>query len=116
MLAVFDGLEHQFLGHAITTDQFDNDIDRRIGDHGKGIIGQATVTTRDFFSQFQILVSDHNDVDWPSGTPGDFLGIALEYRKGTATDGTNSQKSYIDCFHFSSFLKQNEETCIPSRK
>jgi hypothetical protein len=58
MLAVGDGLHHHFLGHAIAADQFDDDIDFRVIDHGEGVIGHLAGATRDLLGKLDVLVGN----------------------------------------------------------
>ena len=116
MLAVFDCLEHQFAGNAIATDQFDDHIYFRIGDHRKRIISQTARSASHFPCQFQIPVGHHRNLDRSACAARNFFRVAFENGIGSATDGTDAQQTHIHCFHFNAFLKQYEETCIPSRK
>ena len=116
VLPVFDGLEYEFLGHTVTADQLDDDIDFRIGDDREGIVGQPAGTARDLLRKIKILVRNHRDLDGPPRAARDFLGIALENSKGATTDSADAEKSNVDRFHFRAFLRQNEGTTVPSRE
>ena len=116
MLSVLDGGEYQLLGDAVAADQFDDDVDFRVGDDGERIVGQAYRTAGNLARQFEILVGDNRNLNRPAGAARDFLGIALEYGKRAATNSADAQKSNVDRFHFKAFLKQKEGICMPSRK
>ena len=116
MLAVGDRLHHHILGHAIATNQFDNDIHFRVIDHGEGVIGHLAGATRDLLGKLDVLVGNHGNADRATGTAGNFLRVTLENSPGATADGTGADKAYIDGFHFTTFLKQNAGMCIPSRK
>jgi hypothetical protein len=55
VLAVFDGLEHQLLGHAVAADQFDDDVDLGVGDDGEGVVGQRTPSPATLFASSRFL-------------------------------------------------------------
>jgi hypothetical protein len=116
MLAVGDGLQHQFPGDAVAADQFDDDVDLGIADHGEGIVGHLRPACRHLPRQFKILVGDLGDADWPSRTPRDLGFVAREYGESAATDGADAEQSCIDGFHFRFFLKQKAGITMPSRK
>ena len=107
MLAILDGLEHQFLGHAIAADQFDDDIDVRIGHHGKGVVGNLHLPRCHPIGQLEILVGHRRDPDGAARPSGDFFFIARENGKRAAADGTDAEQAYVDGFHFNGFLKLN---------
>jgi hypothetical protein len=79
MLAVGDGLEHQFLGNAVAADQFDDDVDLGIGDHGEGIVGHLRPAGGDLARQFEVLVGDLGDADRPPGAARDLGLVAGKY-------------------------------------
>ena len=116
MLAVLDRFQDQFLGNPVAADQFHDDVDFRIADHGESILRHGAGPASNLSCQFEILVGHHRNLDRSPGAPGNLLGVAFEYGIGTAADGPDAEKSHVDRFHFNTFLKLKAETCIPSRK
>ena len=116
VLAVGDGLQHQFLGNAATADQFDDDVDLGVGYHRESVVGHLRPAGRDLPRHFQIFVRDPGDADRPPGAPGDFGLVAGQYVEGATTDGADAEQSCIDGFHFRFFLKQKDGITMPSRK
>ena len=116
MLAILDGLERQLFGNATAADQLDNDVDLGVGDHREGIVGQSARSGSDRLCKFEILVGNYRNLDRTSCASGNLLGVALEHRESSATDGADAEESNVDRFHFKAFLKLNEGICIPSRK
>ena len=101
MLAIGDGLHDHFLGHAVATDQFDDDVDFRIIDQRKGVVGHAGGATGDLSGQFHILVGHGRDANRTAGATGNFFLVALENGPGATADGADADKANIDRFHFS---------------
>ncbi len=99
VLAVVDCLQNQRFGDITTTDQFDDDVDLRVADHGKGVIAHPAGATRELPNPFEILVGNDTDLNRTTRAAGDFLSVALEYRVSTATDSADPEKSNIDRFH-----------------
>jgi len=99
VLAVGDGLHDHFLGHAVATDQLDDDIDFRIVDQRKRVIGHPGSTSRDLLGQFHILVGNCGDANRTTGATGDFFRIAIENGPGTTADGADADQANIDRFH-----------------
>ena len=101
VLAVFDGGQHQFLGHGVAADELDDDVDVRVLDHREGVVGDPRLAAGDRVGQIQVAVGHGGDLDGPAGAAGDFLSVAGEDGPGAATDGADAQQAYVDRFHFS---------------
>jgi hypothetical protein len=99
VLAIGDRLHDHFLGHTVATDQLDNDVDFRIIDQRKGIIGHAGRATGDLLGQLDVLVGDGRNANRTAGTAGNFLRVALENSPGATADGADADKANIDGFH-----------------
>jgi hypothetical protein len=78
MLAIGDGLHDHFLGHAVTADQFNDDVDFRIVDQRKGIIGHAGSFTGDLLGQLNIFVGHGRNANRTAGAASNFFRVALE--------------------------------------
>ncbi|MNS93113.1 hypothetical protein D3C72_1272690 [compost metagenome] len=97
VLAVFDGLEHQFAGHGVATDQLDDNVDFRVArnfEHISGNGGTGNLAVR--------VLRAHGNLchfNTAPGTAGDLLGVALKYIEGSATDGPQPTDAYFDRFH-----------------
>ncbi|MCY1179471.1 hypothetical protein D9M73_198750 [compost metagenome] len=97
VLAVLDSLEHQFTGHGVATDQFDDDIDLGVAgnvEHVRGNGGTGNLAVR--------VGRTHGNLchfNTTPGTAGDLLGVTLKYIEGTATDGPQPTDAYFDRFH-----------------
>jgi hypothetical protein len=116
VLAVGDGLQHQFLGDAVAADQFDDDVDLGVRHHREGVVGHLRPAGGHLPRQFEVLVRHLGDADRPPGATGDLGFVACKNGKGAATDGADAQKSYVDGFHFKVFLKLKAGITRPSRK
>ncbi len=110
MLAILDGLEHQFLGYRVAADQLDNDVDFRVvhdiedvgGDRGRtGVALGIRVTSGNL-----------RNLDSTPGTAGNLLGVAFEHIEGTATDG--SQPTDANFHRFQAALPIPSETTGPA--
>jgi hypothetical protein len=100
MLAIGDGLHDHFLGHAIAADQLDDDVDFRVIDQRKSVVGNSGSATGHQFGQLDIFVGHGSNLDRTSGAAGNFLRVALENSPGTTADGADADKANIDRFHF----------------
>ena len=99
VLAIGDGRQHQLTSQIVTADQFDDDIDRRIGNNGECVVCYPASAAGNLADAFEVPVSDDVDADRPPGATGDFFGIARQHGVGTAADGANSEQSNVDSFH-----------------
>ena len=90
MLAVFDGLQYQFLRDGIAANQLDNDIDVRIGDHFVCIAGNDDLIARNLARLLDIAIGNHADDDIAPGATCDFFLIAFENGKSAAADSANT--------------------------
>src|SRR5690606_3552062 len=99
VLAVLDGLEHQFAGHAIAADQLDDDVDVRIAHHRESVVGELHTATGHRAGMLEVLVRHRGDADRPPGAPGDFFLVTFQNVEGAAADGTDAQQAYVDRFH-----------------
>ena len=75
MLAVFDGLEHQFTGDGVTTDQLDNDVDFRVGRNSEYIVGNGG--TGNVALRVWRTHGNLRNLDTTPGTAGNLLGVTL---------------------------------------
>ena len=97
MLAVVDGLEHQFMGQGVAADQLDNDIDFRVIHHIEDIVGQSD--TGRVVLGLGRADSNLGNFNTATGTTGNLLSITLEYIQGAATDGAQPTDAYFHRFH-----------------
>ncbi len=84
MLAVGDGLHHQFLRHAIAADQLDDDVHFRIAHHRERIVSHSALAAGYFLGQLQILVRHDSDADRAAGAARDLFRVALQHGEGAA--------------------------------
>ena len=96
VLAIGNGFQHKLLGHRVPTDQFDDDVDLRIGDHLVGIGSHGGLAAGDLSCTLQVLVGHLGNDNTATGPTGDFLLIARQHFPGTAADGPYAQQAYID--------------------
>ncbi len=85
MLAILDGLEYQLAGNGIAAHQLYDDVDLRVRGHFEDIVGNRNTGRLELR-----LWRAHGNLchfDSTPGTTSDFLGVALKYVEGTATDG-----------------------------
>ena len=66
MLAVGNGLQHQFPRQRGTTDGFHNRVNVRVGDGGKGVRGQRHVATDDGSRAGHVAYSNQGDIHSPT--------------------------------------------------
>ena len=123
VLAVGDGLEHEFLGYPIAADQLDDDVDVRIGHDLIGVPGDRDFAAGEFLRPLGVLVGHLRDDDAATGASRDFFLVAAQHFPDAAADRADAQQAYIDWFHIahcrthlSDFLKLNEVMTMPSRK
>ena len=116
MLAALDGLEYEFPGHAITANQFDDDIDFRIDNYRKGVVRDPAAPAGHLARMLDISIGNDRNLNRPSRTPRNFLCVTFQHGIGSAADSANTQQSNVDRFHFKTFLKLYAETWSPSRK
>src|SRR5690606_3335202 len=86
VLAVLDGLEHQFERQGIAADQLDDDIDLGVAGNGENIVGNGNGAG--VALGVELPGRDLRNLDSTPGTAGNLLGIALEHIEGSATDGS----------------------------
>lgn len=63
MLAVGNGLENEILGHTVSADQFDNNVDIRIVHQQITVGNHFAVAIDDPARHFHIPVSHHDNLD-----------------------------------------------------
>ncbi len=97
VLAVFDGLEDQFTGKGVAADQFDDDIDFRVGRNGEHIAGGRR--TANLAVGVWCTNCNLRHFDSTPGAAGNLLGVTLKYVESTATDSTQPTYAYFDRFH-----------------
>ena len=85
MLAILDGLEYQLAGNGVAAHQLYDDVDLRVRGHFEHIVGNRNTGRLELR-----LWRAHGNLchfDSTPGTTSNFLGVALKYVEGTATDG-----------------------------
>ncbi|MDF9774939.1 hypothetical protein OKW11_001896 [Pseudomonas baetica] len=85
MLAILDGLEYQLAGNGVAAHQLYDDVDLRVRGHFEDIVGNRNTGRLELR-----LWRAHGNLchfDPTPGTTSNFLGVALKYVEGTATDG-----------------------------
>ena len=70
-------LHHQRLGNAVTADQFDDDVDLWIGNHGACVADYAHFVADDGFGASGVQISHHGDLNTPASAAGNFIVVAL---------------------------------------
>ena len=99
MFAIFDRLEHQFLGYGIAADQLHHDIDFWSCHCRKGVSYYFSCIA-DYAARMVCgTVGHQGDFDPASGARLDFCLVALQHLEDAATDGANAQKGDFDGFH-----------------
>ncbi|MNN10137.1 hypothetical protein D3C81_1230540 [compost metagenome] len=86
MLAILDGLEYQLAGNGVAAHQLYDDVDLRVRGHFEDIVGNRNTGRLELR-----LWRAHGNLchfDPTPGTTSNFLGVALKYVEGTATDGS----------------------------
>ena len=99
MFARGNGFQHQRLGNAVTTNQFDDDVDIRVGNHRAGITDHRHARANQFLRTGDIEVGHHGDFNTTTGTAFDFFLVALQHVKRARTDDANAQKTNLNRFH-----------------
>ena len=99
VLAMIDGGQHQVLGDAGTADQFDHDVDIRMGRDHAGIADNLDAVADNFARPGNIEIGRHFQHDRTPGTPADFFRIAFENGRGAAADRADAHDAYIDRLH-----------------
>src|SRR5690606_2997261 len=97
VLAMLDGLEHQFLGDGVATDQLDDHVDLGVGDQREDVGGNGGTGGVAF--RVGVARGDLGHFNVAPGAPGNLLGVALEHIEGTATDGSQPTDAYFHRFH-----------------
>ncbi len=85
MLAILDGLEYQLAGNGVAAHQLYDDVDLRVRGHFEDIVGNRNTGRL----ELRLWRARGNlcHFDSTPGTTSNFLGVALKYVEGTATDG-----------------------------
>ncbi|KFB71722.1 MAG: hypothetical protein AW09_003140 [Candidatus Accumulibacter phosphatis] len=99
VFAIGDRLQYEFPGDPVAADQLDDDVDLRVADHRKGVVGHPAVSTGELPDPFAVLVGNDTDLNGAAGAAGDFFSVTLENGVSTATDGADPEKSNVDRFH-----------------
>src|SRR5690606_40327831 len=97
LLAVLDGLEHQFLGDGVAADQLDDHVDLGVGDQLEYVGGNGG--TGGVALRVGVTGGNLRNLNGAPGAPGDLLCVAFEYIEGTATDGAQPTDAYFHRFH-----------------
>jgi len=100
MLAVGDRQEDELPCLIIAAEQLDDDVHLGIADQRTRIIGDATLAGGQPVRPFQVAIGDDADPDRASGAPRNLFGVSLEHRVDATTDGTDTEKSNVDRFHW----------------
>ena len=109
MLAILDGLEHQFLGYRVAADQLDNDVDFRVVHDIEDVGGDRVEPVS---RGIRVTSGNLRNLDSTPGTAGNLLGVAFEHIEGTATDG--SQPTDANFHRFQAELPIHSETTGPA--
>ncbi len=86
VLAVLDRFEYQLAGNGVAAHQLYDDVDLRVRGHFEDIVGNRNTGRLELR-----LWRAHGNLchfDSTPGTTSNFLGVALKYVEGAATDGT----------------------------
>ncbi len=99
MLAVGNGLQHQFARQLVATDQLDNDVDVGMVHHGERVVDDLHALAGDRACALGIARGDHRHFDATAGAAADIFLVALEYVKGAGTNGADAQQANLNRFH-----------------
>ncbi len=90
MLAGSNRFEHQLFGDAITTDEFDHDVDLWVGNHLARVIHYFHSVAHNLLGTSGVQVSDHRDLYRAARAALDFFLIAFEHFKSATAYGANA--------------------------
>jgi hypothetical protein len=90
MLTRLDGFEHELFGNAVATNQFNHDVDLRIGDDFTRIVYHLNVCTHNAFGTYHIEVGHHSDFNATTCAACDFFLVALEHFKSAAANSADA--------------------------
>ena len=99
VLAGSNRFEHQLPGDAVATDEFDHDVDVRIGDDGARVVHHLHSPTDHGSGALGVEVGDHRDLDPTTGAAFDFFLIAFKHFESAATDRADAEQAYLDGVH-----------------
>src|SRR5690606_7484240 len=97
VLAVLDGLQDQFAGLGVATDQLDDDVDFRVVGHVEDVGGDGG--SAGFTLRVGTTSGNLGNFDSTPGTAGNLLGVAFEYVECAATDGPQATDAYFYRLH-----------------
>ena len=98
MLAGFNRFEHQLPGNAVATNQFNHNINIRVGDDGPRISHHLDSWPDSGLSARRVQVSDHGNLNAATSPTHDLALVALQYVEHATANSTNTQKAYLDGF------------------
>ena len=90
MLAGSNRFEHQLFGDAITTNEFNHDVDVWIGNHLSRVIHHFYSATHNRLGTGGVQVSDHRDLYWATRAALYFFLVAFEHFKSATAYGANA--------------------------
>ena len=96
VLAVGNCLQYQLTRRFITTDQFNNDIDIRLIDDGKGIVTHRNIFNAGHTGRVKLTCSRMTDFYTTTGTPGNLFCIAPQHVKRATTYRAEAQQANLN--------------------
>ena len=99
MLARRNGLEHQFTRQLIAANEFNNDIDFRVGDHCARVGHHLRGVAHHGFGLGHITARHHGHFDAASGAAFDLFLVAAQHFKNATTHIAQAQQANLDRFH-----------------
>ena len=97
MLAGGDRLHHQRARDAVAADQLDDDVYRRVGDHGAGIADNLDAFDTGLVDQGLgtrgVEVGNHRDRNAAAGAAANLLLVACQHLEGAAADSADTEQA-----------------------
>ena len=90
MLTGSNRFEHQLFRDAITTNEFDHDVDLWIGNHLARVIHHFHSATHNCLGTRCVKVCDHRDLYRAASAALDFFLVAIEHFKSATAHGANA--------------------------
>ena len=100
VLAGTDRIEHQRSRDAGAADQFDDDVDARVGDDRARIVDDTRAVADDPPCARDVEIGHQRDLDAAAGPTLNLVLVARQHVESAATDGTDAEQADLDRFGF----------------
>ena len=99
MFARGNRLHYQRPGNAVAADEFNHDVDVRVGNDRPRVVDHRHALTDQALGPGHIEVGHHGDLNPAPGTTLDFFLIAAQHVKRARPYNTHAQQAHLNGFH-----------------